>query len=56
MFERAMEATPGEADLPSALGVLHTLSRDYNSAVEAFRRGLEVSTAPSICVLFWFKG
>jgi len=42
MFERAMEVTPGEADLPSALGVLHTLSRDYNSAVEAFRRGLEI--------------
>lgn len=42
MFERAMESAPAEAEVPSALGVLHNLSRDYNAAVEAFRRALEV--------------
>jgi len=42
MFERAMEAAPGEAEVPSALGVLHNLSRDYSAAVEAFRRALEI--------------
>ena len=42
MFEAALEASPADAEIASALGVLFNLSRDYDRAVNAFRHALEV--------------
>eukprot|EP00192_Tetraselmis_astigmatica_P006655 CAMPEP_0117683932 /NCGR_PEP_ID=MMETSP0804-20121206/20753_1 /TAXON_ID=1074897 /ORGANISM="Tetraselmis astigmatica, Strain CCMP880" /LENGTH=738 /DNA_ID=CAMNT_0005494737 /DNA_START=148 /DNA_END=2364 /DNA_ORIENTATION=+ len=42
MFNAALEATPQDAEIASALGVLYNLSRDYDAAVQAFRHALEI--------------
>ena len=41
---RAADAVGGDADVHVVLGVLYNVSRDYDSAVEAFRKAL--SSAP----------
>ena len=37
LFEAAARASPGDADVHVALGVLHNLGRTYEPAVAAFR-------------------
>ncbi len=51
MFEAALEASPQDAEIASALGVLYNLSRDWDGAVRSFRHALEV-LCPTPALLF----
>lgn len=42
MFEQAATAQPQDAELHMALGVLYHLARQYDGAVRAFRKSLEL--------------
>jgi tetratricopeptide (TPR) repeat protein len=42
MFEAAAAATPTDAEVHMALGVLHHLGRHYDAAVACFQRALEL--------------
>ncbi|KAL6770309.1 PEX5 [Auxenochlorella protothecoides x Auxenochlorella symbiontica] len=42
LLEAALAANPRDADLHTALGVVHNLARRYDEAVQAFRRALEL--------------
>eukprot|EP00887_Chlorella_sp_A99_P004578 scaffold4.g4578.t1 len=50
LFEQAAAAHPEDADLHTALGVVHNLSRNYDAAVAAFRAALALHPqARSVC-------